>query len=314
MSILRRLFKVLAWLLAIAYIGLVAYAYWPSGIVEVPAQSLAGSNDRFVDVNGMDLRYRTFGTPAPDRPNMVLIHGFGNSLQSFRLLGPLLADDFYVITVDLPGFGLSAKPVDYDYRGPNQARTVSAFIHALGLKRTIIGGHSLGGAIALRVAVEEPEVIGLLLMNPGIISTGVPAITEYLFFPLPRLSAKQFTDRAFREQFLKLSFVDQSVVTSEVIDDLMLATRSEGYMAGTTSMMGQYESASEVTLLDQVKVPTVIVWGEKDRNKTPEELAALRAGLRNSSVVAVPGAGHYVHEEDPDAVAKGVIDAKVLWK
>lgn len=314
MRVLKRILGIFGLILAVSYAGLITYAYWPTGIEEVPARSLAGPNDKFVAVEDLELRYQAFGTPGEDRPNVVLLHGFGNSLQSFRLLAPLLAEDYYVITVDLPGFGLSSKPVDYDYRGANQARMIGKFIRALGFEKTIIGGHSLGGALALRVAVNEPEINGLILMNPGIIETGVPPITQYLPFPFQRLSARQFGDPAFRKRFLQIAFVNPDIVTDEVIDSLQLAVRSEGYLAGTTSMMGQYEAATEQAMLPQVEVPTIIVWGEQDRNKTPAELALLRAGLRNNIVITSADAGHYVHEESPELVARGLVDAKYLWR
>lgn len=307
---IRKALKIFVLLLVAGYATLVAYAYWPTGIEEQSARSLAGPDDRFINVNGLQIRYREYGQAAPDRPDLVLLHGFGNSLQSFRLLAPLLQDDYHVITLDMPGFGLSSKPVDYDYHGPNQAATVGAFIRQLGLQRPVIGGHSLGGAVALRVAINEPDMRGLVLMNPGIINTGVPAATQYLFFPLPRLAAKQFSNREFRERFLRLSFVDQSVVTDKVMDNLMLSVRSEGHMAGTTSMMGQYEAATEIMLLGKLDKPVIIVWGAADRNKTPEELAALQDGLRHDTLINVPGVGHYVHEEAPEKVATGLVAAK----
>lgn len=314
MRILRRVLAALALLVVAGYVGLVVYAYWPTGIEEVPARSLARPGDQFVEVDGLELRYRTYGTPADDRPTMVLLHGMANSLQSFRLVAPLLADNYYVVTVDIPGFGLSAKPEDFDYRAPNQARVIGEFLRELELGPVIVGGHSMGGAIALRVAVNEPVVHGLVVMNPGIITTGVPEFTRYLPFPFQRLSAKQFGDREFREQFLKISYVDPSIVTDEVMDSLQLAVRSEGYMSGTTAMMGQYEEATEALLMGDVDIPVAIVWGEQDRNKTPEELAQLRAGFRNNVVITSPDAGHYVHEESPALVAKGLADAKYLWE
>jgi len=314
MKFIKGFFKYTAILLVVVYVGLIGYAYWPTGIEEVPATELAGPNDRFVAVDDMQLRYQTFGSPGPNKPNLVLIHGFGNSLQSFRLLAPLLADDFYVITVDLPGFGLSSKPVDYEYYSENQAASVGKFIRAIGLKKAVIGGHSLGGQLALRIAVTEPEINGLLLLNPGIISTGVPAITEYLPWPFQRLSAKQFGDRDFRRQFLKVSFVDPSIVTDEMMDDLQLAVRSEGYLAGSTAMMNYYEPATEIALLPEVKVPTIIGWGQQDKNKSPEELQQLRDGLEGEIVIEVADAGHYVHEEGADEVAAFLIANKNIWR
>ncbi len=314
MRILKRILIGISMVILAAYLGLIAYAYWPTGLEEVPARSLAGPNDQFIAVNGLELRYRIFGEAVPGKPSLVLIHGFANSLQSFRKLAPLLQDHYHVVTLDLPGFGLSAKPVDYTYTNANQARIVGALIRKLGLEKVIIGGHSLGGAIAVHIAVKEPGIAGLVLINPGIITTGVPAITQYLPFPFQRLSAKQFGDRAFREQFLKLSFIRPEVVTDEVMDSLMLATRSEGFLSGSTAMMGYYEGATEYKLLKDLRVPTLILWGARDRNKTPAELAQLRAGIRNHRVVEVADSGHYVHEEGAIESADGLIRNLDLWE
>ena len=79
-------------------------------------------------------------------------------------------------------------------------------------------------------------------------------------------------------------------------------------------MMGQYEEATEAQMMGDVDVPVAIVWGEQDRNKTPAELAQLRAGFRDNIVITSADAGHYVHEESPELVAKGLADAKYLWE
>lgn len=162
--------------------------------------------------------------------------------------------------------------------------------------------------MALHVATSEPAVAGLVLMNPGIITTGVPAITQYLFFPLHRLNARLFGDRSFRASFLARSYVDPGIITDEVIDELMLAARTEDYMSGMTSIMGQYSPpGAELPLLDQVRVPALIVWGEADASKPPWELEQLAAGLPAARVARVAGAGHYVHEEAPEETAAAII-------
>jgi 4,5:9,10-diseco-3-hydroxy-5,9,17-trioxoandrosta-1(10),2-diene-4-oate hydrolase len=270
---------------------------------------LAGPEDRFVTVNGLRLRYRAYGSPGPGRPNLLLIHGFANSLQSWRSLAPRLAACCYVIAVDLPGYGLSDKPVEHDYRNEPQARSMVGVAQALGLEHTVYVGHSLGGAIALRAALDDPRAGGLVLMNPGIITTGVPKIAQLTIPPLPRLSAKQFGNRAFRERFLKLSYVNPAIVTPQVIDDVMLGARSEGYLAGMTSLMKQYEEGGEIPLMHTVKVPTLICWGDRDRNKTLAEAEALRAGIPGAEIVHFANAGHYVHEE----AAEGVANAIEAW-
>ncbi|MEZ5564699.1 MAG: hypothetical protein R3F24_03925 [Gammaproteobacteria bacterium] len=110
MKWLGRMLIGLAGGIALIWFAVVVYAYWPTGVQEVPAANLAGPADRFVRVDGLDLRYRTWGQPGPDKPTALLLHGFANSLQSFRLLAPLLTDRYYVVACDMPGFGLSDKP------------------------------------------------------------------------------------------------------------------------------------------------------------------------------------------------------------
>jgi pimeloyl-ACP methyl ester carboxylesterase len=312
MRIVRRILFAFIGLLALAWGALVAYAYWP-GEAEVPARALATAEDRFVEVDGLLLRYRTWGERGSGKPNVVLVHGFANSLQSFRLLAPLLAERFYVVAVDAPGFGLSAKPVDHDYSNAAQARAIAHFAAALGLDRYVIGGHSMGGTLAVYVASSDSHVAGMVLMNPGIITTGVPPVTQYLVFPLPRVMAKTFGTRGFRESFLKRSFLDPGIVTGQVMQDMMLAPRSEGYLAGTTSMMGQYETGDEPRVASTVRVPTLITWGMQDRSKRPNELAEVQALIPGSVAVAVEHSGHYVQEEQPAAVAAAMIAEIPRW-
>jgi pimeloyl-ACP methyl ester carboxylesterase len=312
MRIVRRIVLGLAGLLALGWLALVAWAYWP-GEPGLPARSLAGPEDRFVTVDGMELRYRTFGAPGPGKPNLVLVHGFANSLQSFRLLAPLLAERFYVVTVDAPGFGLSAKPADRDYGNAAQARAISDFAAAIGLDRYVIGGHSMGGTLSVYVAATDPRVTGMVLMNPGIITTGVPPVTQYLFFPLPRVMAKTFGSREFREKFLRQSFIDGSIVTEQVMADMMLAPRSEGYLDGMASMMGQYATGDEPDMARRVRVPTLIAWGMQDRSKLPGEAQMVRDLVPGSRLVEVDRSGHYVQEEQPRAVAEAMIAEIPRW-
>jgi pimeloyl-ACP methyl ester carboxylesterase len=307
MKWLIRLLGGLLGLMALAWLGLVVYAYWPTGVEEVPAANLAGPADRFVSVDGLNIRYRTWGSPAPGKPTALLLHGFANSLQSFRRVAPLLTGSYYVVAYDLPGYGLSDKPAPFDYQNAHQAEIAGDLIKALGLENVVVGGHSLGGAIALRVALRSPEVIGLVVMNPGIITTGVPAIARYLVFPLPRIQAKLFGDPDFRAGFLRRSFIDPSIVTDDVIRDLSLTSRSEGYLRGMTNLMGQYSDAGEVPMLPRLTVPSLIVWGEQDRGKPQGEFEKLKSLLPRNTAVLVPTSGHYVQEEAPAETAAAMI-------
>ncbi|MFO1456885.1 MAG: alpha/beta hydrolase [Steroidobacteraceae bacterium] len=308
MRILKRLLGALLALGVVGWVALAAWAYWP-GAPEIPIARLATPDDRFVEVDGLRLRYRSWGAAGEGRPELLLIHGFANSLQSFRLLAPRLAGCCHVVAIDLPGYGLSDKPVDFDYHNGPQAAVMVAAAHALGLRHPVYVGHSLGGAIALQAAVKDPQAAGLVLMNPGILSTGVPKIVQVTLPPLPRMSARIFASRDFRGNFLRKSYVDPSLVTEQVIDDVMLGARSQGYMAGMTSLMKQYAEGEEIALAPRVHVPTLIPWGDQDRNKPRSEADALQRLIPGAQLVRFGNAGHYVHEE----AAAGVAAAIEAW-
>jgi len=312
MQIFRKTLLTMAMLLLIVYGGLIVYAYWPYDEGR-PAAELAAPEDRFVMVGDINIRYRSWGDPDNPRPTIVLIHGFANTLQTFYPLAPLLEQEYHVIALDMPGFGLSAKPVDHDYSNPSQGQVVADFVRQLGLEKVIIGGHSMGGAHALHAALAAPQAVGTIMFNAGIITTGVPPATQYFIFPLPRLAAKTFAERDFRESFLLSSYVNPDIVTDEVIDNIMLGTQTDDYIEGTTALMGYYKAGDDVALLADLKVPTLIVWGMEDLRKPAGEEIELRDSLAISRLAPVEDAGHYVHEEKPAAAAQAIIDAADFW-
>lgn len=305
MKFAKRTLLGLTVLLVACWLALAAWAYWPLE-AEVPAAQLASAEDRFIDVDGLQLRYREWGARRADQSSLLLIHGFGNSLQSFRELAPLLGVTRHVVAIDMVGYGLSDKPEDFDYHNGPQAEFLLRTQRALGIDTAIYVGHSLGGAVALQAAVKDNAVTGLVLLNPGIISTGVPKVVQITLPPLPRVSAKLFANREFRARSLKQSFANPELVTETVIDEVMLATRTAGYLRGTTALMKQYREGEEIVLASRVRVPTLIPWGDLDRNKPISEATELQALISGSQLVRFATAGHYVHEEAAADVARAI--------
>ena len=299
--------KLTLFLVILSYSALVVYAYLP--LETSSTKELVTKDDLFIKVSDHNIRYREYRTPEDNNPNLILIHGFGNNLHSWRSITPLLSEHYNIFALDLLGFGLSDKPTDYDYSNVNQAKTVGEFADALKLDSFIVGGHSLGGAIGLHVAMNNKKTKGLILFNPGIINTGVPEFARYinLIFPFARVSAKQFANREFREQFLKRSYYNPSIVNEQVMDEIMIGSKTEDYLQGTSSMLGKFYDANEAELMNQVNTPTLIVFGIEDRNKSMEEALQLKTGFKNSKLQLIQDAGHYVHEESPALVSGSII-------
>jgi len=307
--------KVLAGIVGVVvfiYAALVIYAYWPKPEGAAVA-ALARPEDKFIDVGGLSIRYQTFGESSDNRPNIVLMHGFGNSLQSFRNLAPRLADCCHVLAFDYPGFGLSSIPIDYDYSNQGQSGTAMAVAAALKFDRPIYVGHSMGGAVAVHAGIDDPTARALVLIDPGIFETGVPKALSMAPFPFPRISAGLFGDRAWREQFLKVSFVDPANVTAAVMDDLMRTPAREDYWPGATALMGSFKPGNEIERLPQIKMPVLIVFGEADRNHPDALRQQLHGALPGSQMIVVARAGHYPHEEKADEVAEAIKTMLKVW-
>ena len=277
----------------------------------IPLRVLQTDSDQYFQHDGNRVRYQLLSELSVKKPNLILIHGFGNSLGTWESLAPKLSKAFNVYGIDMLGFGLSEKPVQYQYTNANQASVIQSFAEVMGFDSFIVGGHSLGGAIAMHAAMIDQKTQGLILFNPGIINTGVPEFSKYLnlIFPMSRISAKQFADRDFREGFLKRSYHDPSIVTNQVMDRVMLGSQTADYVSGMSSMLSKYYKSNEAELMSDVKLPTLIIFGIEDRNKSMDEALQLKNGFSNSRLEIIQDAGHYVHEESPDTVSKIIINS-----
>ena len=272
---------------------------------------LQTDSDQFFQHDGNRVRYQLLSELSVKKPNLILIHGFGNSLGTWESLAPKLSKAFNVYGIDMLGFGLSEKPVQYQYTNANQASVIQSFAEVMGFDSFIVGGHSLGGAIAMHAAMIDQKTQGLILFNPGIINTGVPEFSKYLnlIFPMSRISAKQFADRDFREGFLKRSYHEPSIVTDQVMDRVMLGSQTADYVSGMSSMLSKYYKSNEAELMSDVKLPTLIIFGIEDRNKSMDEALQLKNGFINSRLEIIQDAGHYVHEESPVTVSQIIINS-----
>jgi pimeloyl-ACP methyl ester carboxylesterase len=172
------------------------------------------------DYQGIKINYYEAGQGTP----LILLHGFGACAYTWRLLGPKLAAEHRVFTIDLKGHGLSDKPRDGKYAVKDQADMVAAFVRQRNLQDTVLIGNSMGGAVALmtyfNLREEKPERIkGLVLID----SAGYPQKLPW-FIRMARISwlsalgSKLLSPRFVTGLVLRKCYYNDEKITDEMID------------------------------------------------------------------------------------------------
>lgn len=288
--------------------ALVAYA--PAR--QDPVREVARPGDQFVTVSGTRLRYRRVGAEqAADQPRgAVLVHGFGCSTEVWGPVMDLLEDvQAPVYAFDMPGFGLSDKPLDYEYSINAQAEKTRGFMTAMGLESAVLVGHSFGGVVAVMAAATDPRVDEFVVLAPGVFGKGRPKVLSYLFPPFDRLSIRMFTLRSFRARLVTKGMADPSLLSDDMLTAFMYDVSTEGSLDAMTYMVGLPSVTSHVPgYLPRIKAHTTIFWGDNDRSHPVEHGERLQRALP-SSELHVLQSGHYLQLEHPARVASAIRDA-----
>jgi pimeloyl-ACP methyl ester carboxylesterase len=277
---------------------------------DVPAEGLvarwAPPPSDFIAVRGMVVHVRDEG-PRDDPEPLVLLHGTSASLHTWDGWTAALKRHKRVIRFDLPGFGLTGPfGGDYapdDYRGDAYARFVLDLMDALKLQRAALGGNSLGGEIAWRVASLAPERVTKLVL---VDATGLDFTPESV--PLGFLLARLPVFSTIGESILPRELVAASVVnvygdpakvTPELVDRYYQLTLREGNRRALTLRLRQLEPGAAADRLGQLKQPTLILWGGRDRLVPPAVGAELQRRIPGSQRQVFDTLGHVPQEEDP---------------
>ena len=261
----------------------------------------AGPPSEFVDVLGARLHVRDTGPRGA--PAVVLLHGFGSSLQTWDAWAAELERDRRVIRYDLPGFGLTGADPRGEYTDERSIAMMLGLLDRLGVARASIVGNSMGGRIAWRFAAAHPERLDkLVLISPdGFASPGtaygatakVPLMMRALPYVLP-----PFMLRAS----LAPAYADAKVMTDALFDryrDMMLAP---GVRQAIVDRMGQQVLVDPEPLLKTIVAPTLLIWGEGDAMIPFANSADYLAALPHARLAALPRVGHLPQEEAPQTV------------
>jgi pyruvate dehydrogenase E2 component (dihydrolipoamide acetyltransferase) len=242
-----------------------------------------------ITVEGRTIRHLRLG-PDEGTP-IVLIHGFGADLSTWMFNHGALAADRPVYAIDLPGHGGSSKEVG-DASAAGLARTVRAYMDAAGIARAHLVGHSLGGAIAVEIALAEPErVTALTLVAPA--GFGAEIAGDFIAGFIAETRSRKL------RPVLEMLVANPDMVSADMVEDVLKFKRLDGATAALNAVAeanfaGSSQKLSLRDRLKDVSVPVHVVWGGADRILPPAHAEGLPESV---SVTRIPGAGHIAHME-----------------
>jgi pimeloyl-ACP methyl ester carboxylesterase len=290
---------ILAWVAGAAALGIVALALWLYAPDKPRAALEAAYPGDYRTVDGVRLRLRDTG--SRDAPAVILLHGFGSSLDTWEPWAQALSARYRVIRIDLPGFGLTGPDPTGDYTDTRAMKILADLMDQLGVDRASLIGNSLGGRIVWNFAALNPErVTRIVLVSPdGFASPGfeydkapkVPLMMRALPYVAPRGLLRDSLAAAYaRPEAL-------SETTLTRYRDMMLAP---GVRPAILSRMGQVILHDPAPILARIRAPTLLLWGEKDGMIPISNAADYLRDIPNATLVRLPNLGHVPFEEDPE--------------
>ena len=256
----------------------------------------------FIDVAGLKVHLRDEG-PRNDQSPIVLLHGSGSSLHAWDGWADVLKRERRVIRFDLAGFGLTGPSPDGRYSPEADVRLVIAVLDKLGVAHCVLGGNSLGGAVAWRTALAEPERVDkLILVDAGGYPsqpTSMPIGVRLLRMPIPPALLEHTLPRFLVEQGFHNIYGDPSKVTQEQIERSIELTQREGNRRALLDRARQRKPNRMADHIADLKQPTLILWGGRDRLIPPEDAKRFHRDIAGSKLVIFDDLGHAPEEEDP---------------
>jgi pimeloyl-ACP methyl ester carboxylesterase len=286
-------------LIVTAAICVGAWAYAPdASALALEMRYLRSST--YLEVEGIRLRVADSG--PRDAPVVILLHGFGSSLETWDSWAEDLSRDHRVIRFDLPGFGLTGPDPTGDYSDARAVSVLVALMDRLGTRRAALVGNSLGGRIAWRFAAAQPErTTALVLISPdGFASPGF----AYGKKPEPSLMLKLIPyvlPRSLLRMNLAAAYGDPQRLSDATVEryrDLMLAP---GVRGAILARMEQVVLRDPVPILRTIKAPTLLLWGERDGMIPFSNAADYAKNIPHLTLVSFPKLGHVPFEEAPAA-------------
>jgi pimeloyl-ACP methyl ester carboxylesterase len=310
---MKRFLKWLFGLIAILIIGGLAIGYTPDTDPTEMRAKYGGGASKFITLQpGLTVHVRDEG--KRDGPVLVLIHGSNASLHTWEPWVKRLGGQYRIVSLDLPGHGLTGTHPSGDYDYPIFVDVVDKLMVKLGIDRATIGGNSMGGGVTWMYALAHPEKVEAMILvdaagAPRWEARKAPIGFRIARMPVLRDIAKIITPRSMVESSLQTSVSVKSVVTPAAVDRYWELLRYPGNRAATIKRFSYTHNNHPATKekLAALKIPTLILWGAED-NLIPVRSAQWFAdAISGSKLIIYPKVGHIPMEEVPDQSATDVV-------
>jgi len=281
------------------------------GPVEVGAlPSDSSANGRTVEVGGIRYHYNEY---PGESTAIIMIHGFSSSSYTWNAVAPRLGGEgYHVFAPDMKGFGWSDKPAGAPYDAVTLMEGIHDWMGAVGIDRAVLVGNSLGGAVAVLMAIRYPESVkGLVLIDAAGYPQDMPFIVAFIRLPL----AGEFTKLIFGHWMvrgnLKEVFYDTSFVTDDKVDAYYERLNTPGaldaQMAVARSMDPEAFAPYRARFKD-INIPTLVIWGEKDAWIPVQNGYRYANDIPGAKLEVIPRCGHMPQEEMPDRTVELILD------
>ncbi|MDH1265578.1 alpha/beta fold hydrolase [Pseudomonas sp. GD03944] len=291
---------VLVLLLGIA--GFIALNWAPDLPVEELAERWAPAPSQFVTVDGMQVHLRDEGRRDDPVP-LLLLHGTSASLHTWEGWVAALKAERRVISLDLPGFGLTGPFPDGDYRLAHYSRFLAQVLDQVQVPRVVVAGNSFGGQLAWRFALDQPQRVERLVL---VDAAGYPrnATSVPIGFRLAQVPGlaplmANLLPRSMIDSSVRNVYGDPDKVDEALVDRYYDLTRRAGNRQALRQRFVQAPSGEDHARIAELKVPTLILWGGQDRLIPPDNAERFQRDIAGSRLVLFDDLGHVPQEEDP---------------
>jgi len=274
----------------------------------VPVSQLVDPDSKFIQIDGVNVHYKEAGS---GKTALVLLHGFGASLYSWREVMQPLSQYGLVIAYDRPAFGLTGRPMPGDWSGESpyslssQARMLVGMLDAQGIEKAILVGNSAGGTLALYTALNYPARVQALILVDAAVYAGGPSFPDWLRPLLETPQARRIGPllvRSIQETGMDLlikAWNDPSRITDEIRSNYRNPLKVVNWDRALWELTMASAPAHIPERLQELKLPVLVMTGDNDQIVPTDQSLRLAKEIPGARLAVISACGHVPQEECP---------------